>query len=206
MKTSKQFYKELGAEELASRKKLEHTNSELAYLKRFLNKKQRILDLACGYGRFTIPLAKQGHNIEGLDISPNLIAKAKKDAEKEKLNIKFMEGDMTKLPYKNNMFDAIICMWSAFAELHKNSDQVKAIKEMLRVLDNRGFAFLELPEPKRQKNRVFINVIDKIASNPMYYHNKTTLVNLMRIAKPRKYKISVENFGGRPRTLVWIWK
>src|SRR3989344_9181944 len=113
MKTSKQFYKELGAEELASRKKLEHTNSELTYLKRFLNKKQRILDLACGYGRFTIPLARAGYNIEGLDLSPNLLKKAKNDARKEKLKIKFIEGDMTKLPYADGTFDTVICMWSA---------------------------------------------------------------------------------------------
>jgi len=220
--TPQKFYKKLGAEGLALRKKPEQTRSELHFLKKLLNKKQRILDLACGYGRFTIPLAKAGYNVEGLDLSPNLLEKAKNNARKEKLKIKFVEGDMTKLPYANETFDAIICMWSAFIELTDEKDQIKALNEMLRVLKNKGFAFIEIPVPQRAsknlntkrkdikpqkiKGRVIQSVIDGVLANPMYLHNKTTTERLMKKIKPKRYKISVENFGGRLRTLIWMWK
>jgi len=206
MKTSKQFYKDLGAEGLAERKKAIHTKKELVYLKRFLNKKQRTLDLACGYGRFTIPLAKQGYNIEGLDLSPNLLRKAKKDAKKQRLNIRFREGNMTHLPYKETTFDAIICMWSAFSELHKKSDQIKALKEMLRVLDKNGFAILEMPKPKRVKRKVATAMISGIGGMPMYYHDKTTLRSLMKKVKVLKYNVFIDNFGGRDRLFLQFWK
>ena len=206
MKTSSQFYKELGAEKLAARKSEVHTKKELSYLKRYLRKKQRILDLACGYGRFTIPLAKQGYNIQGIDISPNLIAKAKKTSKKEGLNLKFQIGDMRKLLYKDNSFDSIICMWSAFIELSKEKDQIKALKEMLRILNEGGFAFLEMPKPEKTKEKVVISKIEGVEAVPMYRQNKTTLIKLMKIVKPQKYRIFIDNFGGRDRLLVLFWK
>ena len=38
--------------------------------------------------------------------------------------------------YSDNSFDAIICLWSAFNEIIKEPDQIKAIKEMKRVSKN----------------------------------------------------------------------
>jgi ubiquinone/menaquinone biosynthesis C-methylase UbiE len=206
MKTSPQFYKELGAETLAARKSEAHTKKELSYLKKYLNKKHRILDLACGYGRFTIPLARQGYKIQGIDISPNLIAKAKITAKKEGLTLKFKMGDMRKLPYKEDSFDSIICMWSAFIELSKEKDQIKALKEMLRVLKKGGFAFLEMPEPRKTKEKVDISIIAGVETVPMYRQNKTTMKRLIDLVKPQKCKIFVDNFGGRDRLLVLFWK
>ena len=206
VKTPEQFYRELGAKRLAVRKSEAHTRKELSYLKKYLNKKQKILDLACGYGRFTIPLAKQGYTIQGIDISSNLIVKAKKTARKEGLNLKFQIGDMRKLPYEDNSFDSIICMWSAFAELSKEKDQKKALKEMLRILRKEGFAFLEMPEPKKTKKKIEIGIIEGIKAMPMYQQNKISLTKLMKVIQPKKYKIFVDNFGGRNRLLVLFWK
>ena len=205
-KTSEQFYKELGVEKLKARKEKIHTRKELSYLKKLLSKKKRILDLACGYGRFTIALANQGYNIEGIDISLNLLKEAKKKAKKENLNLKFKLGDMRKLPYKDKSFDIIICMWSAFTELDKEKDQIKTIKEMFRVLDENGFALLEIPYSRKTKNKVIVLEIEGIVTRPMFVHNKITLRNLMKKADIKKYKIFIDNFGGRKRLFVQFWK
>lgn len=42
-----------------------------------------VLELACGTGRITIPIAKEGIKIVGLDISQPMLAEAKKKAQKE---------------------------------------------------------------------------------------------------------------------------
>ena len=222
MKTSKQFYTELTAEGLSKRKKSIHTKKELIYLKKILNKKDKILDLACGYGRFTIPLAKQGYSIEGIDITPSLIKKAKKDAKREKVNIIFKIGDMRKLPYKKESFDKIICMWSAFLELSKKIDQVKSLREIVRILKNEGSAFLEMAPPIKKttgeitykdigdgliiKGNITLGKIAGIEAPPMYKHNKKTLQELFRKVKIKEYRISVNKFGGRDRLLVQFWK
>jgi len=209
MKTSKEFYTELKVEGLAQRKKLVHTKKELADLKRILDKKQKILDAACGYGRFTIPLAKAGYQIGGIDITPIFIKKARELAKKDKLNIKFKIGDIRKLPYKDNSFDIIICMWSAFLELNKKSDQLKAIKKMSRALKKNGFVFMEMSPPfKKLKGRIVdkkskdeiiikknitIGKTSNIESPAMYRHNKKTLVDLFKKTKTKRYKIDITN-------------
>jgi ubiquinone/menaquinone biosynthesis C-methylase UbiE len=205
-KTSEQFYKELGAKGLAARKENIHTKKELTYLKKLLSKNKNILDLACGFGRFTIPLAKQGYNIEGIDISPNLLKEAKKRAKEENLKITFKLGDMRKLPYKDKSFDIILCMWSAFIELHKKQDQIKALKEMLRIIKKDGFALLEMPKPRRTKKKVVVSEIDGVTATPMFVQNKTTLKDLMKKVYVKKYKIFVDNFGGRERLFLQFWK
>jgi len=205
-KTSEQFYEELGAKGLAARKEKIHTKKELSYLKKLLSKNKKILDLACGFGRFTIPLAKQGYSVEGIDISPNLLKEAKKRAKEENLKIKFRLGDMRKLPYKDKSFDTIICMWSAFIELHKKQDQIKALKEMLRILKKEGFALLEMPKPRRTKKKVVVSEIDGVTATPMFVQNKTTLKDLMKKVYVKKYKIFIDDFGGRERLFLQFWK
>ena len=223
MKTSEEFYTELTPDGLASRKKKVHTKKELSYLIKFLDKKDRILDIGCGYGRFTIPLAKKKYSIEGIDITPALIEKAKRDAKKEKVNINFKIGDMRKLPYKNDNFNKIICMWSVFIELSKKKDQLIAIREMKRILVPKGFALIEMPVPitsnlviedkkigdkiiLKKGQKIAVNVLGNIEAMPSYRHNKSTLINLMKECKIKKFKVFTDKFGGRERFFLQFWK
>lgn len=224
--TPKEFYTKLTAEGLAKRKDEKMQEKEFSDLKRILNKKLKILDLGCGYGRFSIPLAKEGYNITGIDITPLLIKKAELESKRFNLKIDFKIGDMRKLPYKNETFDAIICMWSVFMELDKETEQLKAIMEMLRVLSNGGFAVIEFPVPYQNKKETDIVKYEKendelifkkdsrivdgklagIKIMPSYRHNKSTLSNLMEKTKTKKFKIFITKFGGRDRFFLQFWK
>ncbi len=53
-----------------------------------------VLELACGSGRLTIPLAKQGVNITGMDISEDMLNLAKLKVSKSGASIRFVQGDM----------------------------------------------------------------------------------------------------------------
>jgi ubiquinone/menaquinone biosynthesis C-methylase UbiE len=220
MRTPTQFYNDLGVSGLANLKSSKRDRMELEDLLKLLNKKQKILDLACGYGRVTIPLAKRGYDIEGLDLVPKFLNEAKRNAKKQKLKINFKLGDMRKLLYKDDSFDVVLCLWTAFNEIIKKSDQVKAIKEMLRVLKKDGFAFMDLPSHLNQKLAKTQGLGDKyvfkkdisitwykgIESTPEYRHNKKTLTNLMKTCKIKKYKISIAKFGDRKRLILKFWK
>jgi SAM-dependent methyltransferase len=73
----------------------------------------RVLDVACGTGNTSLPLAKQGCIVTGVDIAPNLLVQARERAAAEGLSIQFDEGDAEALPYADASFDAVVTMFGA---------------------------------------------------------------------------------------------
>ncbi|MFH1669788.1 MAG: class I SAM-dependent methyltransferase [Candidatus Woesearchaeota archaeon] len=107
----------------------------------------RILDLGCGTGRHSIYLAQQGFSVYATDISKTGIEILKKNAKTKNLsNIRYAVHDMTKVPYEDNFFDAIICV---FAMGHGLLDDAKkTIDEMFRVLKPQGTVITEFMSVK----------------------------------------------------------
>jgi ubiquinone/menaquinone biosynthesis C-methylase UbiE len=56
-----------------------------------------IIELACGTGRLTIPMAKSGLNMVGIDLHDGMLNRAKQKAAHEQLSIIFEQQDCTKL-------------------------------------------------------------------------------------------------------------
>jgi SAM-dependent methyltransferase len=73
----------------------------------------RVLDVACGTGNLTLPAARLGAIVTGVDIAPNLLEQARATAQREGLAIQFDEGDAESLPYADASFDAVITMFGA---------------------------------------------------------------------------------------------
>src|SRR5258708_1238418 len=73
----------------------------------------KVLDVACGTGNLTLPAARMGAIVRGVDIAPNLIKQARENAEREGLRIQFDEGDAEALPYEDASFDAVVTMFGA---------------------------------------------------------------------------------------------
>ena len=72
-----------------------------------------VLDVACGTGNLTIPAARSGATVTGLDIAPNLLDQAETWARAEKLSITFEEGNAEQMPYADQSFDTVISMFGA---------------------------------------------------------------------------------------------
>ncbi|MBM7094485.1 class I SAM-dependent methyltransferase [Bacillus sp. H-16] len=56
-----------------------------------------VIDLACGTGRVTLPLAENGISLMGVDIHPGMLSRAKEKAEAENLTVHFFEQDCCSL-------------------------------------------------------------------------------------------------------------
>jgi len=90
----------------------------------------RVLDIACGTGNVTIPLARRGVVVTGLDMTPRLLEEARARATREGLHIRFDEGFAETLPYPDASFDVVVSM---FGIMFSPLPEVVA-SEMARVL------------------------------------------------------------------------
>lgn len=90
------------------------TGSAAEFVERLnLKPEMRVLDVACGSGNQSIPAARAGAKVTGVDIAPNLVEQARKRAENENLKIQFDEGDAENLPYADASFDVVMTMFGA---------------------------------------------------------------------------------------------
>ena len=114
------------------------------------NKKGKILDLGCGSGRNFmapkgVPPAQMASSDEdkvgevkdlkwtAIDFSSKMVDYAKEKAKKLKMAVDVQKGDSTKLPFKKDFFDAVLC----FAVMHcvdSVAKRKKTINEIFRVL------------------------------------------------------------------------
>lgn len=114
-----------------------------------LSPEDKTLDLCCGQGRHLLELARRGfQNVEGLDRSHYLIQKAKSQARKEGLNIKFREGDARKLPYPPDIFDVITILGNSFGYFETIQDDLRVLKEVFRLLKPWGRILIDVADGK----------------------------------------------------------
>ena len=73
----------------------------------------RVLDVACGAGQLTLPAARAGADVTGVDIATNLIGQARDRARAEGLDIRFEEADAEDLPYDDGRFDIVFSLIGA---------------------------------------------------------------------------------------------
>lgn len=112
-----------------------------------LSPDDKILDLCCGQGRHSLELARRGfQNVEGLDRSHYLIQKAKAQAKKEDLNVKFREGDARKLPYAPDTFDVVLILGNSFGYFETIQEDLRVLKEVFRVLKPWGRLLIDVAD------------------------------------------------------------
>jgi ubiquinone/menaquinone biosynthesis C-methylase UbiE len=73
----------------------------------------RLLDVGCGSGQVALCAAREGVNVTGVDIAPNLVQRAQARADAEGLNARFIEGDAEALPFEDASFDVVISLIGA---------------------------------------------------------------------------------------------
>jgi ubiquinone/menaquinone biosynthesis C-methylase UbiE len=106
---------------------------------RHLTPKANVLEIAPGPGYLSIELAKMGdYNIIGMDISADFVEICKTNAKREKVDITFLQGNVSAMPFEDDTFDFIVCS-AAFKNF---KEPVSALREMYRVLKSEGIALI----------------------------------------------------------------
>jgi SAM-dependent methyltransferase len=102
-----------------------------------------ILELACGSGRFTIPLANEGVNITGVDVSKDMLDLAKLKASKEGVNIRFLKGDMRGFDL-GEKFKFIFIPAQSLSHLHTREEVEDCFSCVRQHLADEGRFLIEL--------------------------------------------------------------
>ncbi len=100
-----------------------------------------VLDLTCGTGSQVFWLVKRKYDVVGYDINSKMLKIAKDKAKKEKLDIKFIKGDMRTT--KAGKFDAVITIFNAVGHLTKN-DFERAMRNIHGNLNDQGLYVFDI--------------------------------------------------------------
>src|SRR5215470_8623245 len=102
----------------------------------------RVLDVACGTGVVSITAARIGGKVDALDLTPELLERARDNARTSEVQVNFHEGDAESLPFGDSTFDVVL---SQFGHIFAPRPEV-VTAEMLRVLRPGGtIAFATWP-------------------------------------------------------------
>jgi len=101
-----------------------------------LNRREQleILDVGTGPGQLALMFAEMGHHVTAVDLSTNMLDKARKNALKRSLDINFIQGDAEDLPFPDMQFDVVsskFLLWTL-------PNPQKALSEWGRVLKKDG--------------------------------------------------------------------
>ena len=98
---------------------------------------KRVLEIACGTGRFTVMLAERGADIVGLDISAEMLQQGRQKARRAGVadHLQFMRGDAARLPFPDDYFDAVFAM----RFFHLADTPASFLSEMCRVSNDQVF-------------------------------------------------------------------
>ncbi len=109
-----------------------------------LNKFEDIKDLVevgCGTGKFTIPLAKAGKKIIAIDSSFEMLSIARNKAKEEGVdkNIEFVCGDIENIGIKKEAASAVL----SIAVIRHFKKEEKALAELVRILCSKGYIMID---------------------------------------------------------------
>lgn len=125
--------------------------SDLQFYQKWLpaNKDSLILELCCGTGRLTLPIAKDGYNISGVDYTPSMLEQAKSKATEAGLEINFIQADIRTLDLQKK-FNFIFIPFNSIHHLYRNEDLFKALACVKNHLKEEGLFLLDCFNPNIQ--------------------------------------------------------
>lgn len=104
---------------------------------------RRLLELACGSGSHALALEELGYEIVAIDQSENMLACARRKAEKVNSSIDFRQQDMRALDIAGSPFDAAICLFDSIGYVETNEALMQVFRGVHRQLRSDGLFVFE---------------------------------------------------------------
>ena len=119
------------------------SGEEARMVKRLLGvrKGQRVLDVPCGKGRLTIPLARMGVAMTGVDLTPAYLRRARRLARQEGLDVRFVHSDMREIAFDGEFHGAF--NWFGSFGYFSDADNLRFCRRVFAALRPGGRFLVE---------------------------------------------------------------
>ncbi len=141
-----QWYKKIWSLDIKNQSWVEDTENQVDFIIKTLGLtgKDRILDLACGFGRHALAFARKGFSVVGVDITKDFIDDAVKEAKSASLEIEFIHSDIRDLTYVNE-FDVVLNLADgAIGYLENDEENLKIFDVIANALKPGGKHFMDI--------------------------------------------------------------
>lgn len=125
----------------------------------------RVMDLACGRGRYSRFLAEQGYEVVGLDLSESSIRYAR---QYERGNLSFFTHDM-RHTFRSGYFDYIFNFFTSFGYFEQETDELKTLRSVADGLRPNGTFVLDFfnsyhvrQQPMKQEEKTLEGITFRI--------------------------------------------
>lgn len=102
-----------------------------------------VLDLCCGPGRFSIPLARRGFRVTAVDRSPFLLGKGRATAAHGDLDVEWVEKDMREFE-RSAAFDLVLNLNTSFGYFDSKDEDVRVLRKIFASLKPGGRLVMDL--------------------------------------------------------------
>jgi len=114
----------------------------------------RVLELGCGTGRVSVPLAKSGVDLVGVDRSQPMLDRLRKRAK----SLPLTRADIRDLPFRMRSFSAVLAPYGVLQSLIRERDLAATLESVARVLERGGRFGIDLvpdvPNWSEYRNKV----------------------------------------------------
>lgn len=140
------WYRKIWTLDIQNQSWVEDTKRQVTFLidELKLQGGEKILDLACGFGRHSLELARRGFAVTGVDITPDYIQYAREQAKSEGLDARFLCADIREVGFERE-FDLVLNMADgAVGYLENDAENRKIFAVVSKALKPGGRHFMDI--------------------------------------------------------------
>lgn len=173
-----------------------------------ISKNDWILELACGTGRVTIPMAKDGFKIIGVDESyPMIVASKKKVKDADSVwKPNLIVGNMINFLCQKNFFNFIFVPFNSFQQILTLHEQISCLRNICHMLKPNGYFVADLTIPTLLKGKIISEISkSRPLHNILLTRRMVSEVNTATQIVTRKFYYQLFELDNNRRLIEQLW-
>jgi SAM-dependent methyltransferase len=165
-------------------------------------KGMRVLDIPCGMGRLTIPLARTGLEMTGVDLAERFVRRARREARKQNADARFICRDMRRIDFEKE-FDAAFNWFGSFGYF-SDAEMLAFCRRLLRALKPGGRFLVEGMNkswllshfvPESDRTIAGVRLQERVRFDGRANRVRATWI-MSRGSKSERHRLSLRSYGG----------